>query len=675
MTAQLSPNPIFRSWDNLGFPLVGGKLNTYAAGTTNPQATYTDSTQTTPNTNPVILNFRGEAQVWLDPTLTYKFVLTDAFNNLIWTVDNIQGPLLIIYPIVPAETNASVIPTNYNYPPGNVLRYGADPSGVTDSTTAIQSALRVGLPVHFPANAAGGFAIYQVTNALNCTVKGQMIYGDGRFVSIVHCPPSFNLSATGLFVISPGEEGPEIRDLWIDADQSGVKNVGTRANLIAYPWAIYGGAAGRWSVRNVRITGFPQGLFIRNLGGSSVGGILVDTLEMGSYTMGIDIDGGLDTIRILNWHSWTFCDYASGGGTGANMSTNQQAIYNDGGNTAGQSGRCDGLVIDNFACINAGIGLRFYYSTGTFPGFTLGSINNSDFDSYGGLKVEAGILTVSDTFFTVGVINTSYCVNQTGGVLEITDCWLSPGQSMTTPLISVSSDGTSQANLHQGATVFELSNSDVITPSEDQSCVSTSTVNAGSIYATVNGNLFQVLGTAMTNISLNFTGNTNVMCVGNKFTPASARGASVVALGVDNASLLAHNDFGNRSITLPNPFSQIKVSENFNLFQEPTKVWSLDKANDNITLANGANAALPNGSGLILVTEYTNGSSALYICGSAGAALVSNTPTNFWVASTTTPAAGKLSVAFNGSNGYAIYNNIGASVIVGVVSLRTRPNT
>jgi hypothetical protein len=93
MTAILSPDPVQKFFDANGAPLAFGKLATYAAGTTTPQATYVDSTQTTPNTNPVNLNFRGECNLWLDPTLNYKFVLTDFLGNQIWTVDNIPSPI------------------------------------------------------------------------------------------------------------------------------------------------------------------------------------------------------------------------------------------------------------------------------------------------------------------------------------------------------------------------------------------------------------------------------------------------------------------------------------------------------------------------------------------------------------------------------------------------------
>lgn len=94
-TETLSPAPIFRSWDNQGNPLVGGLLNTYAAGTSTPLATYTDSTGGTPNANPVVLNARGEAQVWIPANTAYKFVLTDAAANLIWSVDNISNSALL----------------------------------------------------------------------------------------------------------------------------------------------------------------------------------------------------------------------------------------------------------------------------------------------------------------------------------------------------------------------------------------------------------------------------------------------------------------------------------------------------------------------------------------------------------------------------------------------------
>jgi hypothetical protein len=91
MTAVLTPAPKAQFFTNNGAPLVGGKLYSYAAGTTTPLATYTTYAGNVANTNPVILDSRGEANVWLTSGVLYKLALYDADNALIWTVDNVSS--------------------------------------------------------------------------------------------------------------------------------------------------------------------------------------------------------------------------------------------------------------------------------------------------------------------------------------------------------------------------------------------------------------------------------------------------------------------------------------------------------------------------------------------------------------------------------------------------------
>jgi hypothetical protein len=91
MTATLTPVPKIQFFADDGTPLVGGKLYSYAAGTTTPLATYTTYAGTVANTNPVILDSRGEANVWLTSGVLYKLALYDADNALIWTVDNVNN--------------------------------------------------------------------------------------------------------------------------------------------------------------------------------------------------------------------------------------------------------------------------------------------------------------------------------------------------------------------------------------------------------------------------------------------------------------------------------------------------------------------------------------------------------------------------------------------------------
>lgn len=97
--AVLTPQPKMQFTTAAGVPLSGGKVYTYVAGTTTPQATYTDYTGATPNANPVILDSRGEANIWLGSAL-YKFKLTDANDVEIWTVDYISAPTSGVSPIL-----------------------------------------------------------------------------------------------------------------------------------------------------------------------------------------------------------------------------------------------------------------------------------------------------------------------------------------------------------------------------------------------------------------------------------------------------------------------------------------------------------------------------------------------------------------------------------------------
>jgi len=53
-----------------GGPCAGCSLFSYGAGTTTPLATYTDASGTSQNTNPIILDAAGGAQIWLGAKTT-----------------------------------------------------------------------------------------------------------------------------------------------------------------------------------------------------------------------------------------------------------------------------------------------------------------------------------------------------------------------------------------------------------------------------------------------------------------------------------------------------------------------------------------------------------------------------------------------------------------------------
>lgn len=91
MAILLAPVPKQQFCDGNGDPLVGGKLFTCFAGTLNPATTYANK-DGVENTNPVILDGDGRANLWLQDNVSYKFILTDANDVEIFTTDEITYP-------------------------------------------------------------------------------------------------------------------------------------------------------------------------------------------------------------------------------------------------------------------------------------------------------------------------------------------------------------------------------------------------------------------------------------------------------------------------------------------------------------------------------------------------------------------------------------------------------
>lgn len=154
--AVITPIPKTQFIGADGVPLVGGKVYTYAAGTTTPQVTYTDSSGSTANSNPIILDSRGEANIWLGEA-TYKFKLLDANNVEIWTVDYISAPTTAVSPVL---TGNVTISTDSSGPALKITQTGTgDVLRVQDSVDpditpfVINSAGLVGLGTVAPAEA------------------------------------------------------------------------------------------------------------------------------------------------------------------------------------------------------------------------------------------------------------------------------------------------------------------------------------------------------------------------------------------------------------------------------------------------------------------------------------------------------------------------------------------
>lgn len=113
------PNPRFRAFDANGVPLAGGKLYTYAAGTSTPLAAYTDQALTVPSANPIILDANGEATIFIPDGTLYKVTLKNSADVQQWSVDGVE----MVAPAAPS--NPAPVPAGVVFPYGAA----AAPSG------------------------------------------------------------------------------------------------------------------------------------------------------------------------------------------------------------------------------------------------------------------------------------------------------------------------------------------------------------------------------------------------------------------------------------------------------------------------------------------------------------------------------------------------------------------
>ena len=96
----LAPNARWQGRDQTGQPCAFGKLYTYLNETVVPKATYQDYRGLQPNTNPVILDGKGEANIYWATNELYTIKLFTFEDDEVYTQDN--------YPVVGTEEDALI---------------------------------------------------------------------------------------------------------------------------------------------------------------------------------------------------------------------------------------------------------------------------------------------------------------------------------------------------------------------------------------------------------------------------------------------------------------------------------------------------------------------------------------------------------------------------------------
>ena len=186
--------------DNSGNVLSGGKIYTYAAGTTTPAVTYTDAIGNTANSNPIVLNSAGRVpyEIWLTLGQLYKFVLKDSNDTLIATYDNIEGvnSSFVAYTgqneiqvATSGQTVFTLTTMQYDLGADNLIvfvdgvnQYGPDAAYAfveTDSTTVTFSqGLHLGAVVRFSTMVMNSIINTSVINGAGAPTSGDGVIGD-----------------------------------------------------------------------------------------------------------------------------------------------------------------------------------------------------------------------------------------------------------------------------------------------------------------------------------------------------------------------------------------------------------------------------------------------------------------------------------------------------------------
>jgi len=229
--ADITYYPKFRADDSNGEPMAYGQVYSYIQGTTTPKATYTDSTGDVANTNPVVLDNKGEADIYtIGPT---KLVLKKKVGSVYVTQweETVEG--------------SSEIFANYKHPD-----YEAPDQGAADATYTTVKDIIDGLAVDeeatifFPHNSGGVTTAYIFLTAetipSNVSLEfenGAMLVPDsGVTVRYGRAPIASSQCFAGDGVILPIDDSDSISHVdvtWYGETAEGIQKADNAASILS----------------------------------------------------------------------------------------------------------------------------------------------------------------------------------------------------------------------------------------------------------------------------------------------------------------------------------------------------------------------------------------------------------------------------------------------------------
>jgi len=439
----------------------------------------------------------------------------------------------------------------------NVKAFGAVGDGTTDDTSALQAAI----------TAAGTYGViyapkgdYKISAMLSL-LQGQVLFGDGRYLTTFLVDSSFPTSSDGIFYGVTAEPGPTFRGFSVEFIQPDSVTIG---DYTQWPPAFYLANTPRCEIHDVSILRAWDGIDLTG----NAGGVVIENLWMSAFHYGIQVDGAQDTIRIRGWHHWPF-----------GLTDNQRTVFASNVVYAGQFGRADDLVISDSLTIS-GRGYRFYTGTG---GNSNAKLTNIDFDGHNGIIMENGVVLVSNSMVTLTDTNVDPAVIMSGGHLLMSNIFFhSSNVSQELVDIDVTSGGNNQFSLY-GGYLYQSSNS------SDLASAIVARSTSGILFVHVQNVFFiRVPNVSFTNPVIDAQdgpGGERVIVTGNIITDKGSGTGVFVQVASANFNVVANNRFIGWTATFPANKTNGIYQDDSNMYFGSALVTASLK-NNSVTFAN-----------------------------------------------------------------------------------------
>jgi hypothetical protein len=287
-----------------GAPLVSGTVDVYRAGTTTRTDTWRERTliDGNKNTNPIVLDARGECSIWLDPAITYKFVVKDALGVTQYTEDNVSGG--------GSGSSAGL----------NFRTEGADSTGVADASTEITATFTAGQTGNQPIRVAG--ETYKITSPVLLPYHVDADWGNATIDGSSIAAGQWAITAKNKSGLTNFQRPSMWKGLRLDLGVSSTA-YGVKIEAPTGQWAVSDFAAETWLIKGgAKGLGFGQNTWLVNLRNIEV---------TGQSEVGIDTTTGTNAGEGLSFYAGVIGNVNNGGATGIGVLNDYNPLDAGGG--------------------------------------------------------------------------------------------------------------------------------------------------------------------------------------------------------------------------------------------------------------------------------------------------------------------------------------------------------